>query len=163
MPKAKFMREHYAECPHRFTEDGKEAPGAKPKAPSATEEQVKELLLENPQQSNAQIRDAVGLSPNQHRVVERERGRLETEGAIPVVTAREGSDGTVRHVPQATHPVTARARRRPAKPSDRQRKPGPRAHGRRSWVASAGWLPPGATGRPTLRQSWKSLSRSAAR
>lgn len=91
----------YSECPHRFTEDGKEAPGPKPKQASAAEEQVEELLLENPQQSNRQILTEVGLTPNQHRVVERARERLESEGAIPVVTAREGSDGTVRHVPNA--------------------------------------------------------------
>jgi hypothetical protein len=90
-----------AHCPHRFTEDGKEAPGPKPKMPTATEEQVKELLLENPQRSNAQIQDEAGLTPNQHRVVERERERLEAEGAIPVITAREGRDGTVRHLPGA--------------------------------------------------------------
>ena len=93
---------HYTECPHRFTEDGKEAPGPKPKPPSPAEEQVEELLLENPQQSDKSILATVGLSDNHHRIVERTRDRLEDEGAIPVVTAREGRDGTVRRVPHTS-------------------------------------------------------------
>jgi ParB-like chromosome segregation protein Spo0J len=86
-------------CEHRLTEEGKQAPGQKPKAPTAAETRVEELLLENPQRSNAQIRAAAGLSANQHRIVERARDRLETAAAIPVITAREGRDGTIRRLP----------------------------------------------------------------
>ena len=61
-------------------------PARSPQATKAAEKQAKELLRENPQQSNTQVRDAVGLGPNQHRVVERARRDLETEGVIPVDT-----------------------------------------------------------------------------
>jgi hypothetical protein len=104
---------------HRFTEDGKEAPGTKPKAPTATEEQVKELLLENPQQSDNQIRVAVGLDDNHHRVVKRVRDRLVAAGAIPLTVAREGSDGKVRNLPNAMSPPVPTApapRPQPAAP-----------------------------------------------
>ena len=101
------------ECPHRFTEDGKEAPGPKPKPPTAAEEQVAELLLENPEQSNMRILAEVGLSDNQHRVVERVRDRLEEAGAIPPAPAREGRDGTVRHVPHTASPSPSIGTRRP--------------------------------------------------
>jgi hypothetical protein len=91
-------------CAHRLTEDGRQAPGQKPKPPTATETQVEELLLENPQQSNRQVLAAAGLSGNQHRIVERVRDRLEDAGIIPAVTARQGSDGTIRQVPHSVSP-----------------------------------------------------------
>jgi hypothetical protein len=87
-----------SECQHQLTENGKLAAAPKSTVHTATEIQVEKLLLENPRQSDAQIRRAVGLSNNQHRVVERVRVRLESEGIIPIVTARKGSDGTLRRV-----------------------------------------------------------------
>lgn len=81
----------------------KDGTPAKPRAETtAREQQVSDLLTRNPQQSNKQIMTTVGLSGNQHRIVERVRERLEAEGVIPAVTAREGSDGTLRRVPQAS-------------------------------------------------------------
>lgn len=95
------------ECQHRLTESGKQAVAPRSTVHTATEIQVEKLLLENPRQSNAQIRKAVGLSNNQHRVVERVRDRLESEGIIPIVTARKGSDGTVRRIRHDAIPSSA--------------------------------------------------------
>jgi hypothetical protein len=105
-----------SECQHRLTEDGKQAPGQKPKPPAPAEERIEELLLENPQQSNKQIMAEVGLPDNNHRVVERVRSRMEEAGTIPSAPVRQGSDGTARHVPHAS-PAPVLAPHRPAAPA----------------------------------------------
>ncbi len=91
--------EHSEKC---WCGEGQAVP-APPKSPSPERRQARELLQQNPTQSNAQIRDQVGLNPNQHRIVEDERRKLENEGKIPQVTAREGKDGTVRRTPSCSH------------------------------------------------------------
>jgi hypothetical protein len=81
---------------------------------AARDEKVADLLIRNPRQSNAQIMSAAGLSPNQHRVVERIRDALAASGQIPQFTEREGSDGQIRRLPQQPPASPAPARPAPA-------------------------------------------------
>ncbi len=102
---------HSAAC---WCGEGEAEPKTPPqKQPSPERQRVRQALLDNPGLSDAEIMRQEEINPNLHRIVETERKHLEEAGEIPVVTARLGSDGRVRHVPNAASPPSPAAPARP--------------------------------------------------